>query len=498
MAVTVYFDSFSKKRNSTAQFVLSGATQVSCALKAPTSEERPTFLLTYGSWFNFNVAYWNGKYYFVDDVVSVRENQYEVSCVIDVLATYKSDITATSQFVAYADDTPAAWLADTRIPVLRQVVENHAGLSFGLQDDPFMTGYYVLTATGDTGTSAYMLTEAQISQLLASVNSWYDTSATDIFDGTRLGISYNFNTPEDAIESLSKIMAQSDVVGNAYSNAPQCIRSCIWVPLNPTIFKSAATSRLMLGSYDTGIDAYTLDILPKLTSFNCTIPWKYNDWRRAVAEDVSLLLPFLGQIDLPIDTVASYGDLNVDAYISGLDGGISYYVYASNALDEKLIGVYKCNCSCEYAIGINQRASLGDTVHTVIDGVSRAVSGLVESSIAPQSIAGSIASVTLEGVRTTYEVANVNMSHTPTTIGSMGAAGFGNVSMICSVLSHEFSLDVDTDTYHTNIGYPMMKTMALSGISGYCQCVNAHIPAAAQASELDALDGYVNSGFFIE
>ena len=130
--------------------------------------------------------------------------------------------------------------------------------------------------------------------------------------------------------------------------------------------------------------------------------------------------------------------------------------------------------------------------------MSRAVSGLVESSVAPQSVGGAIATVALEGVRTTYEVANVNMSHTPTTIGSLGSSGLGNIAFKCYVLSHDFSIDLATDGYEETIGTPVMKTMSLSSLSGYVQCVNAHIEAPAQASELDAIDGYVNSGFFIE
>ena len=493
---TVYFVKYSKRRNSTAQADLMGATQMSCALKSPTSLTRPTFLINYNLYFDFNVAFWEGRFFFVDDVVSVADGRWEVTCVVDVLATYKSEIISTTQFIAYADTVRNAWLADTRIPVLRKASVKEAALTG--QEDPFETGFFVLSATGDSGTDAFILDRSQISQLLASVNSWYDTSATDIFDGSRLGITYQFNTPEEAIESLSKIMAQSDVVGNAYSVAPQCIRSCIWVPLKSSYFESAGVKRIMLGSYDTGIDAHTVDIYPVLFTLSCDIPWKYDDWRRSVAEDVNLYLPFLGQINLPIDVVASFDKLNVDMYIAAIDGSITYHVYASKALEESLIGVYRCSCGCEYAIGINQKASLGDVVQTVIGGVSRAVSGLVQSSIAPQSAAGSIAAVALEGVRTTYDVMNVNMTHTPTTIGSLGSSGVGDMTFKCRVLSRELSLDYDTDGYEKTMGAPVMESRVLNTISGYCQCINAHVKIDAEASELDALDGYLNSGFYIE
>jgi hypothetical protein len=49
------------------------------------------------------------------------------------------------------------------------------------------------------------------------------------------------------------------------------------------------------------------------------------------------------------------------------------------------------------------------------------------------------------------------------------------------------------------MGLPTMKPMALSGCSGYCQCANAHVAATgAEAQELDEIDAYLNSGFYIE
>ena len=40
--------------------------------------------------------------------------------------------------------------------------------------------------------------------------------------------------------------------------------------------------------------------------------------------------------------------------------------------------------------------------------------------------------------------------------------------------------------------------MALSTLTGYCQCANAHVAAPAMGAELDAIDLYLNSGFYIE
>ena len=49
------------------------------------------------------------------------------------------------------------------------------------------------------------------------------------------------------------------------------------------------------------------------------------------------------------------------------------------------------------------------------------------------------------------------------------------------------------------MGLPTMKTMALSTLTGYCQCANARVAATgAEAEELTEIDAYLNSGFYIE
>ena len=84
MAITVYFANIAKRRNSTLQGTFT--TSFDCTLKAACSVDRPTFLVSAAS-MPYNMAKWDDRYYFIDDVVSVRNGQWEVSCVLDVLAT---------------------------------------------------------------------------------------------------------------------------------------------------------------------------------------------------------------------------------------------------------------------------------------------------------------------------------------------------------------------------------------------------------------------------
>jgi len=89
MQITLY-ENFAKKDNSTLRPSI-GGTVIDCFLKNSTSITNPTFVLTVE---NFNITYvkWDDRYYFVSDIMSIKNGVIELSCSLDVLATYKEQI----------------------------------------------------------------------------------------------------------------------------------------------------------------------------------------------------------------------------------------------------------------------------------------------------------------------------------------------------------------------------------------------------------------------
>lgn len=493
MSVTVYFDNVSKRRNSTLQGTFTHS--YACTLKAPTSLDRPTFLVSAAT-MDYNAAKLDNRYYFIDDVVSVRNGQWEVSCVLDVLATYKADILASTQYVAYSSYKSSNWLPDTRIPVLRSVEYSLATKSVPVLST---SGFYVLTVTGKNGCECYAVSQSDIDSIIADIQTWAIDDFTKILNGNydpNNPMSYDFSTPEKAVESLAKILSQNGAIGNAYQNAPQMIRSCIWVPFDPQYFyASSFPKRIYLGNYETQVSAYSISA--KAYGIGLTavsIPWKHSDWRRSTCETVYLKLPYAGLIQLGADSLTNVSSLQITVSACAVDGTIAYEVLADN----KTIGYYSGSCAASYAIGINQRAGLGEVVQTLIAGVQKTVATATDVTLNPMSWIGATAGATLEGVNTVYQTANTAMTTHPSCVGSMGGAASAglNQSLGVIVVSH------DTVTTPAAIapvmGYPTMAPMSLSSLTGYCQCANAHLPVAAQAREIDAIDYYLNSGFFIE
>lgn len=486
---SVSFGTFAKRRNSTKQPTSELSDARSVTLKELTSYDAPTFILT-GNDFAFNYGAWGNRYYFVADVRSIHNNLSEVDCILDPLATYKADILASTQFVCYSSHNSSIWLPDTRIPILKSTQVHSTSASLG---GLFNTnGFYVLSFVGKNGCELVCVNKSTLASLIAEIQNWQDNGINAIInDDMQLG--YDFSTTEAAIETLCKMSTQTGFIGNAFANAPNCIRSCIWVPFLLSAF-SGSSKQIWLGDYDTTEAGFELNANPTTGSQTISIPWQYSDWRRGVCEDVYLYLPLVGLVNLSADSLTHASSITVEYSATGTDGVICYRVISGG----EIIGTYGGQCSGNYPIGINQQASAGQLVQSVIAGGEKMVNAAINSSLSPVSAAASVAGFALEGAAAAYNTLDIAMTKNTTCIGGIGGgAGVGlSLDLECYVVTHPTI--VNPSDMAANMGLPTMKSMQLSTLTGYCQCANAHVECAAQANELNAIDNFLNSGFFIE
>lgn len=71
-----------------------------------------------------------GRYYFITGITSLRQDYWQIDAEVDVLATYKSDIQATTAFILY-DAAANSELVDTRLAVqtTKTAAENYVILN---------------------------------------------------------------------------------------------------------------------------------------------------------------------------------------------------------------------------------------------------------------------------------------------------------------------------------------------------------------------------------
>lgn len=513
---TVKFGTFSKRRNSTKTPAASFSwdERTNTYLKEGTSQDAPIFKVT-GNNFNYNYCEWDGKYYFIHDTESLINNEIAVHCVMDPMATYKSYITASTQFVSYsASVAPQAYLTDTRIPVLKnaKALKSVAAMS-SLFDDG---GFYVLTVVGKDGCNTVAVDLPTLGVLLDKINDWSDDLIDDILNGnypwsSQTAVSYNFSTPEAATESLAKMNMLTGFAGNAYSAAPSCIRSCIWVPFFPTPFLGSGID-LYLGQFDTQIRPFSLKDGPVTGSVSVNIPWHHTGWRRTVCEEVYLYLPLVGMVALSSDNLVQSSSLTINYSATATDGCVCYQVVAGN----QIIGSYGGQCSANYPIGISQQASAGQIAQTAFGEAEKMMNtGLqAATSLNPAGWAVGAVNLGMEAVAASYNITDTALSRNNSCIGGVGGgAGAGlDLNVTCYTVAHDTTVPADvpsTDPNYSTIhpvyqayvdtmGVPVMRSMSLSGLTGFTQCANAHVEAPATAGELNAIDSMLNNGFYIE
>ena len=103
---------YSKRLRSTGQPAASVTQDMFTAyLKDPVDVIRPTFRISKTNWegngWNYISAVLGDKerYYRVESVIHDTNDVYEVSCAEDVLATWRANIKASTQYVARSDDS---------------------------------------------------------------------------------------------------------------------------------------------------------------------------------------------------------------------------------------------------------------------------------------------------------------------------------------------------------------------------------------------------------
>ena len=478
---TAYFYTLTKRKNSTLQ--PTGGTSLDVNLKSGTSFISPTFLLNLGSTPTYNYVSYEGRYYFITDIVSVRNDLWEIQCDVDVLATYKSAILASTQFVSYSSVSGGSWLADTRIPVLKSTVAAKNTANTGILSN---IGCYILSAVGKDRCNTFMIyNEGTLGSLMNSIQRWDDQDVNDLMD------YLDFTDVEHALESVGTVISRTSLMGNAYQAAPSCIRSCIWVPFDYALAPSSGDQEIWLGMFATGVRGYLISGKPVTGSATVSIPWHFSDWRRGYCEQIYLYLPLVGLVSLSADSLTQVSSITVNWSVTYSDGTIAYEVKAGN----EIIGAYGAQCSSNYPIGIAQQASAGQVLNTAISGVERTVCEAVDSGL-------NVAGMALEGaaglLKTTWDIGNAALTSNPTCVGGIGGGAGSGLDLTITCYSVAHNTVVNPSDMAATMGVPTQKPILLSTCSGFCQCVNAHVAISGSATEMDMIDAYINSGFYIE
>lgn len=452
MALSLLLFNFSKRQDSTAIPADSAGIAVSVTLKNETSLNQPVFLLS-GARPNFTYAKFDGAYYFIDDIRSVRNGLYELVCSLDVLGTYRSQIQATTAFVEYCaggntrltDDriipegiTPTAATAAAQLPITA-------------------AGTYLLSAVGEgtSGVRQWCMFRGGLSLILESIVNWYDSA-----------IPSSASLEEAFVPYAKNFLSSGD--------AMSCIRECRWVPFNIMDLDSGGgTAELTLGQFHTGKNFHWLGDMIYSTEYNITLPFTRTGWLRLPPyTDVSIFLPFVGVVNISHPIFSSNNVLNVEFSLNLTSGDIAYVLGCGGVK----LGSYGASAAVSIPVGssnISPTAVLNSITSAAISAsygnLFGAAGSILSAFQATQTCVGGIQGGAGAGVEE-YIIAAVQERPTSGAVGNMAAVQ----------------------------GLPYFNTARLGSLSGYVQTRGASVAGSIRGALRDQINGMLDSGIFME
>ena len=459
-----YWTNFSKRKNSTKRPSGTG-TSKTVTLKEGTSIEHPTFVFSSND-FTINYIQAFGHYYSVDDIKSVRNDLIEVSCSMDVLATFKTEIGSYTAFIERSASHVNSLLPDPYVSMLNAETLMSQTTSVGTLFNA--GGFYVISVLNNVGSGCGFTT-------------YYATDISNIMD-----IAQYVNTTWGA--------AATDVVQwlqATFLKTADSIIDCIWVPFSLSLLvnQSATSFENIKIGVDTMPQAsgyrFTAPFIAQ-KSFTISIPHYYADFRKgAPYTSGKLFIPGYGMADFnPLDFGQDSMTLAFDADVT--TGDIVCYLKDASG---KVIATYTYNVAVPCPVG-----KVGSNASGTVSGLFSTVAGI--AAAASSSGASAVAS----GIGATASAANTLATAAAPTVSVKGGKGgralaSQGLDIICTTIS---KLTTDPSDLATAQGRMSMGRAAISTCSGFVKCSDAAVPIAGMEGEKEAVNNFLNSGFYYE
>lgn len=473
-----------------------------------------------------NYLKFDGRYYWVRNIISLANDLYEIICHEDCLTTFKHHIQSTNAFVLY-DSTPNDQLPDSRLGIETdcEVQTATANMPWGFSTDANAGTYFIATVgesdildidfnvslsggltynftqDGRAGTGVYAIPGSSLDNIGFDFSDFVD-ELFNIIDHAQTDFTNQKDDLQDIINNpsanpVTDIIKMYNIIGNliidatteyptrlalliiqniiAGGNALRNVKASYWIPFNiPGDATTSAGNSLALGTYTDIVPGLERVVKPVITAVNIdvSIPWKFEDWRNVACTEIMLYIPLIGCVSIPPEVVKGNDTLSLKFALNLYSGDLACEILCDGAE----IGTYGANAAMNILIG-DSNINTGGIVNTVIAGVTKNFAG----------VAGGVVD-TLAGMNTSVG-------------GIGGGAGTGLTDQIvCIVRTHNTSQE--PSALLATIGTPTRQLKTLSG-SGYCQCLNAQVNISSTApypnsAEIEEINNYLNTGVYLE
>ena len=439
MSITITLYNFSKRENSTKQ--PTGGVEVQAVFKNATSKYNPSFILNIEDPLNYNYIKYGNIYYYVNDVILLSNDHAEYQCEVDVLATWKTDISKTKAYIEYSTSIYDISVVDTRLSTNRNATRKS-------------------TSTGilSGGQKGYI-----VGILLQGWNDVFYLNEVDLLVLTRaLTKSAYGELFTDPANGISKLL----------TDTTSCLLS---VKYCPKIYSyQASLPCVLVGGYNVeGISDLARCDENHEEVASISIPWQFNDYRnRSNFTSLELFLPGYGVASLNADNFIGKTKIDIKINLDSRTGELSYYIE----------GVFKATCNISANVPCTTTQQGND--NGIINGAVNTGIGLSTGNIL-QTFGGVAQSVFS------------SMQSNPGSFGSFGGVSAWNINPNIVLTSICHDTIVEPATMAEVQGRPYG---AISNIpdNGYVQTVNASVNCNAPQFLKDKINSYLNGGMYYE
>lgn len=444
MEITLY-KNFSKRRNSTKQPIGVESITKDVRLKGECSYTNPSFFLSDVEGYVYLKA-WN-NYYYIDRVAYDINGAQYINCIIDVLATWKEEILATSAFVKYSSSDYSSLLNDNRVAMLTDIdvtVDSSVSSIFTT------TPSYILTVVGEDGINCLIPIDPNV--IPATL---YQKQVSDLVSA--LCIQWS-----DAQSCMLQLMEVPLAVGADYSLDP------------------AHIGKIDIGTRSAMSQYFNSNLIEQNDSI--VIPTTYSDFRLFSFVNGVLYLPFIGVVEIPIDAFypdpTSSGLIKIHTVANPLTGVVSYTL--KNA-DDEMIAMYSGNFGRTLPINASSPSDIVGAITHII------------------SAAGAISThKSIEGIAEVAQSMADAVRFRGSTIGSFSGsfAEFLGTNFILGIEKHESRIDPSNLT--TLYGRPCCKVVQLSTLSGYVETRGFSVEISSLSEIKDMINSAMDNGVYLE
>lgn len=440
---------FSKRKNSTKRPIGQG-TEVPCLLKTATTFQSPIFILQrpMNDMLQFNYCKWADHYYFIDSTTSINAGQTEITCTEDVLATYKNEIGEYTCFIERSSNQTTLANDSMYIPTNDWVLSTrNVTHKEKIMTDTY-SRQYIIRVVSRTGVASYYIKGKELNKLLDFM--YTESNFTDVIQ-----------------DAITKLMFDPF----------KYIVDLKWVPFVESAFKSGNDEAIQLGFWDSGVVAKRID---EDTVVNFSYSFAFDNPLYAITDFRYYNSSFSNYfIKLPFIGVVALNPYKIDASVNAL-----YQFDATSGLCNVFLQSKKV-VFASYQLQLSVPVQIGYASTNIAQLATSAV------SLVGAGLQGNIAQGVSAGI-------DAGRSITAPEVSMLGTVG--NISNILNNQILEFNSYACTSIVPDGAseGFVNGTIRSISGLTGFVKCRNASIEISGFTGDHEAVNNYLNSGFYYE